>query len=82
MEIDDLVTYVNVERPDDILSVRIVRGNSDPNSGVINEQTPLAEALLGAEKGDTVEAHLPMGTTKFQILGVRPHQAASMRVSR
>ncbi|MCP4406943.1 MAG: DUF559 domain-containing protein [Gammaproteobacteria bacterium] len=70
VEIDDLVTYVNIEHPDNILSVRIVQGNSDPNTGIINEQTPLAEALLGAEEGDTVEAHLPMGTTKFRIIKV------------
>jgi hypothetical protein len=73
VETDDLVTYVNVEHSDNILSVRIVHGNSDPNAGVVNEQTLLAEALLGAEEGDTVEAHLPMGTRRFRILEVRPH---------
>ncbi len=73
VEINDLVTYVNVEQSDNILSVRIVHGNSDPNAGIVNEQTPLAEALIGAEEGDTVEAHLPMGTTRFRILEVRPH---------
>lgn len=73
VEIDDLVTYVDVEHPDDIRSVRIVHGNSDPNAGVVNEQTPLAEALLGAEEGDTVEAYLPMGTARFRILEARPH---------
>ena len=64
VEIDDLVTYVDVDHPDNVLSVRIVHGNSYPDTGEINEQTPLGEALLGAEEGDTVEAHLPMGTTK------------------
>ncbi len=73
VEIADLVTYVNVEHSDNILSVRIIHGNSDPNAGVVNEQTPLAEALLGAEEGDTVEAHLPMGTARFRIMEIRPH---------
>ena len=73
VEIDELVTYVDLEQPDVIRSVRIITGPSDPNSGVINDQTPLAEALLGAEVGDTIEAHLPMGTAKFRILEVQPH---------
>jgi transcription elongation GreA/GreB family factor len=67
VEIDDLVTYVNVDDPGNMLSVRIVHGNSDPRVGVISDQTPLAEALLGGEEGEVVEAHLPMGTTKFRI---------------
>ena len=71
MDVDDTVTYVNVEDPENLLSVRIVHGNSNPNTGLVNEQTPLAEALLGAEENEVVEAHLPMGTTKFQILKVR-----------
>jgi len=71
VDLHDLVNYVNIEHPENLLSVRIVQGHSDPNAGVISDQTPLAEALLGAEEGETVEAHLPMGTTKFRILGVR-----------
>lgn len=70
VDLNDLVTYVNVEDPDNLLSVRIVKGPSDPETGLINEQTPLAGALLGAEKNEVIEAHLPRGTTKFQILGV------------
>jgi len=72
IDLHDLVTYVNIDAPDNLLSVRIVQGPSDPHAGVISDQTPLAEALLGAEEGETVEAHLPMGTTKFRILQIRP----------
>lgn len=71
VDVDDLVTYVDVDHPDQILTDRIGRGDSHPDTGVIDERTPLGEALLGAEEGDTVEAHLPMGTTKFQILRVQ-----------
>ena len=70
IDLNDLVTYVNVEDPDNLLSVRIVKGPSDPQTGLINEQTPLAGALLGAEKDEVIEAHLPRGTTKFQIINV------------
>jgi very-short-patch-repair endonuclease len=71
VDLDDLVTYVNVETPDNLLSVRICDGQSDPRTGLINEHTPLAEALLGAEEGEVVEAHLPMGTVRFRILEIR-----------
>lgn len=71
VDLNEIVTYVNIEHPENLLSVRIVEGASDPRAGLINEHTPLAEALLGAEEGEVIEAHLPMGTTKFQIMEVR-----------
>jgi very-short-patch-repair endonuclease len=70
VDLGDLVTYVNVDEPGTLLSVCIVHGNSAPSAGMISEQTPLAEALLEAEEGDIVEAHLPMGTARFRIVSV------------
>jgi very-short-patch-repair endonuclease len=37
------------------LRVTISRGTSDPSNGIINYETPIAKALLGAEEGDEVE---------------------------
>ena len=37
------------------LQVTISRGTSDPSNGIINYETPIAKALLGAEQGDQVE---------------------------
>lgn len=35
--------------------------SSNPEWGTINVNTPIAQALLGAAQGATVEAKLPMG---------------------
>jgi transcription elongation GreA/GreB family factor len=51
IEVGDLVRYVDVLKPDDMLSVRITNRASDLANGVISENTPLAQALLGALTG-------------------------------
>jgi transcription elongation GreA/GreB family factor len=33
----------------------ITRSKSDPSQGIVNYETPVAKALLGAEEGDVVE---------------------------
>ena len=35
--------------------ITISKGRSDPSQGIVHHQTPVATALLGAEKGDEVE---------------------------
>jgi hypothetical protein len=71
IEVGDLIRYVDVLRPDDVLSVRITSRRSDPANGVISENTPLAQALIGAIAGDEVPLHLPGGTRRlFRVLGI------------
>ena len=43
---------------------------ADPGSGRISWLSPLAEALLGAEPGDTVVWRRPAGKAHLEILGV------------
>lgn len=38
--------------------------------GKLAATTPIAKALLGHAKGDIVEAHVPSGVMKFQILDI------------
>lgn len=77
--ITDLVRYVDIKRPDDVLSVRICDGVSDLANGVISENTPLAQALLGALVGDEVPLHLPGGAPRvFRVIGInKPGPTAS-----
>ncbi|OHA62286.1 MAG: hypothetical protein A3E07_01530 [Candidatus Wildermuthbacteria bacterium RIFCSPHIGHO2_12_FULL_45_9] len=49
----------------------IVTGNeADPLVGKISAESPIGSALLGKEKGETAEANLPAGPTKFKILDI------------
>jgi len=76
IEVGDLVRYVDVLKPEDVLSVRITHRASDLANGVISEATPLAQALLGALAGDEVPLHVP-GTARrlFRIMAI--NKAAS-----
>lgn len=43
-------------------------GDTDLDNGVISYQSPLAASLIGHRKGDVVEAELPGGTRRLEIL--------------
>ncbi|MGC2525892.1 MAG: DUF4011 domain-containing protein [Stellaceae bacterium] len=76
IEVGDLVRYVDVLKPEDVLSVRITHRASDLANGVISEATPLAQALLGALAGDEVPLHVPGASRRlFHIMAI--HKASS-----
>jgi hypothetical protein len=67
----DTVRYVDIEHPEDVLTVQISSRGSDLDSGVVGAATPLAQALLGAVAGDEVQLHLPGKRQRtFRILGI------------
>ncbi len=43
---------------------------ADFSKGRLASTTPIAKALLGHSKGETVEAQLPSGKVKFKILDI------------
>jgi transcription elongation factor GreA len=43
-------------------------GEADPDHGIIAYNSPLASALIGHAKGETVEVRLPAGVRTYQIL--------------
>jgi|SRR5712672_2239281 len=43
-------------------------GEADPDMGIIAYNSPLASALIGHQKGDTVEVRLPAGQRTYLIL--------------
>ncbi len=45
-------------------------GETDPENGIIAYNSPLASALIGHSKGETVEVRLPVGTKTFEIVEV------------
>jgi len=43
-------------------------GEADPDQGIIAYNSPLASALIGHKKGETVEVRLPVGQRTYEIL--------------
>ena len=58
IEVGDVVRYVDLAHPNDMLTVQITNGKDNFDNGIINESRPLAQALLGAVVGDEVTLHL------------------------
>jgi very-short-patch-repair endonuclease len=59
VEVGDVVRYVDVQKSDDILTIRITQKSNDLPNGLISAATPLAQTLLGAVAGDEVTLHIP-----------------------
>ncbi|MBI4383412.1 MAG: GreA/GreB family elongation factor [Nitrospinae bacterium] len=71
VEVGDTVVYVDVENPETEKQVLITRERSSPEWGTVNANTPIAQALLGAQLGKIVEAKLPMGTIRLLIIQIK-----------
>lgn len=71
VEVGDVVRYVDLAHPNDVLTVQITQGKDDFSNGIVNESRPLAQALLGAVIGDDVALHLAGSASKtFQIVEI------------
>ena len=59
VEVGDRVTYCPLDAPNDRHSVLIVDSASNVKMGLVNEDTPLAQALLGLSHGDVGTLNIP-----------------------
>ena len=72
VEVGDVVRYIDLSHPNDVLTVQITRGKEDFSNGIVNESRPLAQAILGAVVDDEVELHLVGSAAKtFQIVEIK-----------
>lgn len=69
--LNDIVDYCHARSPEQRLSVTVVSGQSQPTYGIVNQHTPLGNALLGATAGEVVEVRLPQGIDQIRVLGIR-----------
>ena len=67
VDVGDVVRYVYLVKPSDVLTVQITDGKDDFTNGIVHVSRPLAQTLLGAVIGDEVVLHLP-GTTAKNFL--------------
>lgn len=73
VEVGDRVTYCPLDAPNDRQVVLIVDSASNVKMGIVNEETPLAQALLGLPPGD-------VGT--LVIPGQKSRQLRVLRIQR
>ena len=60
------------EDTDEKMTYRIVGADeSDIGSGLLSITSPLAQALIGKEKGDTVVVNTPRGAKSYEIMSVK-----------
>ncbi len=73
VEVGDRVTYCPLDAPNDRHSVLIVDSASNVKMGIVNEETPLAQALLGMSPGDIGILEIP---------GQKPRQLHVLKIQR
>jgi transcription elongation GreA/GreB family factor len=72
VEVGDLVTYCPMDDPNDRHSVHIVDSESNAKMRIVNERTPLAQALLGLSPGDVGDLEIPgQKTRQLRILKIQ-----------
>lgn len=59
VEVGDRVTYCALEAPNERHSVLIVDSESNVKMGIVNERTPLAQALIGLSPGEIGNLDVP-----------------------
>ena len=67
IEVGDLVRYYDNRNPDKLLNVTISATQGSFAEGMVAKNSPLAQALLGLEVGDTTTYSLPSGDVEIEI---------------
>jgi superfamily I DNA and/or RNA helicase/very-short-patch-repair endonuclease len=72
VEVGDVIRYVDLAKPGDVLTVQITSGKDDFANGIVNEARPLAQSLLGAVVGDEVKLHLAgRPSSTFRVVEIK-----------
>ncbi|HBH16703.1 MAG: Transcription elongation factor GreA [Parcubacteria group bacterium GW2011_GWD2_43_10] len=62
---------LKVKTNDNEMTLTIVGSNeANPGNGLISNESPLGQALLGHKVGDQVEVKVPAGVVKYKILSI------------
>jgi transcription elongation factor GreA len=64
------VLLYNVSNDEEVSYRLLGPYDSDPSCGCISVRSPLGQALLGREKGDSVTVQTPKGPQEFEILEI------------
>ena len=64
------VKVKNITAGNEMTFTIVGQNEADFSQGKLAATTPIAKALMGHSKGETVEAHVPSGIMKFKILDI------------
>ena len=70
VQIGNKVKIKDLEFDEDLEYTIVGSTEVDLASNKISNESPIGAALLGAKKGDTVEANTPGGVVKFKVLAI------------
>jgi transcription elongation factor GreA len=65
------VKLLNVENDTEVTYQVVGEEEADIQQGLISVSSPIARALIGKEKDDTVQVHAPAGVIEYEILDVK-----------
>ena len=66
-ELGDTVSFHYEDAPDDVITVTVLLGKTDPERGTISRLSPIGDALAGTGVGDDVEVFLADGARTIVI---------------
>lgn len=64
------VKVLNTDTDEEISYTIVGAMESNPSTGYVSYNTPLAKALMGKEEGEVIVITLPNGASEFEILSV------------
>jgi len=64
------VTVLDVEMDEEVEYYIVGSMEADPAKSKISNESPVGSALMGKEKGDSVDVEVPAGTIKLKILNI------------
>lgn len=71
VSVGTIVKVMDFEFDEEVEYTIVGSAEADPMNYKISNESPVGEALLNKKVGDVVEAHIPGGTAKFEVLGIR-----------
>ena len=71
VSIGSIVKVKDLEFDEEVEYSIVGSAEADPMEGKLSNESPVGSALIGASVGDIVEAAIPDGVCKFEILEIR-----------
>lgn len=57
VEIGDIVQYIDMTKPEDVLTIQFTKAKGDPPNGIFNENLPLAQKMIGECVNEEIPFH-------------------------
>ncbi|GFP77938.1 transcription elongation factor GreA [Clostridium fungisolvens] len=69
--IGSIVKVKDYDFDEEVEYIIVGSAEADPMENKISNESPVGSALMGKKVGDIVEAVVPSGVSKFEVLGIR-----------